>query len=161
MGYGRIYKARFRDIAVTALQDFWELLAATGKPCLIHYLRLNQTSDLGDAAEEQLVFDIVRGVGSVTSGSGGSSNTPEPTNNNWAAAGATLERNNTTRLAAGSGSLETIETVGWNIRVPEPLIWTPETRDPILPGEYWSFGLPAAPADSLTVSSTLCFEELV
>lgn len=154
----RRYTAQFSDVAVTALQDFFEITAPAGGVVFVHHWTIFQTSDVGDAAEEILRVETVRGVGSTTSGSGGSTPTAQPVSDGDAAFGGSVEANNTTRLAAGSGSLETLEQHGWNVRAPLSWIYTPETRPVILPSARWTLSLPSAPADGLTVSGTVTFE---
>lgn len=119
-----------------------------------------QTSDVGDAAEEILRLEIVRGVGTVTSGSGGSTPTAQAREDGDTAFGGTVEANNTTRMATGTGTLETLEQYGWNIRMPMEKIYTPECRPVISPSNRWTLALPAAPADSITVSGNITFEEI-
>ena len=157
---GRIYSAQVSGVSVTALQDFFEVLAATGKPVLIHGWSLFQTSDVGDAAEEVLRVETVRGAGAVTSGSGGTSPTIVQRDDADTAAGATVEANNTTRMATGSGSLEVLEQYGWNVRIPWVHYYTPEMRPRVVPGDRWTLALPAAPLDGLTVGATIWFEEV-
>lgn len=154
----RIYTAQVSAVAVTAAQDIFEITAPSGGVVCIHEWEIFQTSDVGDAAEEILRIETVRGVGSTTSGSGGSTPTAQPIEDGDAAFGGTVEANNTTRLAAGSGSLETLEQRGWNVRGAYKQIYTPETRPVVLPSARWTLSLPAAPADSLTLSSTVTFE---
>ena len=157
---GRMYTAQFSAVAVTALQDFLEILAPSDAVIQIHSWEVFQTTDVGDSEEEILRIETVRGVGSVTSGSGGSSVTPQPVHDGDAASGATVERNNTTRMAAGSGSLETLRQYGWNVRVPLSILYTPEDRPTISPGNRFTLSLPAAPGDSITVSGTIVFCEI-
>lgn len=157
---GRMYTAQFSAVAVTVAQDLFEILAATGKTVVVHEWAVFQTSDVGDAAEEIRRLECVRGVGSVTSGSGGSTPTAQPVCDSDAAAGATVEANNTTRMAAGTGSLETLEQRGWNVRVPYERVYTPETRPVVTPGNRWTVALAQAPADSLDVSGMVTFEEI-
>jgi hypothetical protein len=154
----RQYTAQFSAVAVTAAQDFFEITAPSGGVVFVHNWTVFQTTDVGDAAEEILRVETVRGVGSTTSGSGGSTATAQPVSDGDAAFGGTVEANNTTRLAAGTGSLETLEQYGWNVRAPLSWIYTPETRPCILPSARWTLSLPSAPADSLTVSGTVTFE---
>ncbi len=156
----RVYTVQFNDVAVTAAQDLFEILAPTDGIVVVHEWELFQTSDVGDAAEEILRIETVRGVGSVTSGSGGSTPTAQPLSDGDPAFGGTVEANNTTRMAAGSGTLETLEQRGWNVRVPLNRIYTPETRPVISPGNRWTLALAANPADSLTVTGCVVFEEL-
>lgn len=156
----RIYTAQFSAVAVTAAQDLFEITAPTDAVVKIHDWEVFQTSDAGDAQEEQLRLECVRGVGSVTSGSGGSSVTPQPVEDGDAAFGGTVEANNTTRMAAGSGSLETLPQIGWQVRYPKEKVYTPETRPTISPGNRWTLSLPVAPADALTLCGTVTFEEI-
>ena len=157
---GRMYTVQFNGVAITALQDLFEVLTATDSVALIHGFSLFQTSDVGDAAEEILRLETVRGIGTVTSGSGGSTPTAQPVDDGDAAFGGTVEANNTTRLAVGTGSLETLEQFGWNVRIPVVHFYTPELRPLIKPGERWTLSLPAAPADSITTSGMLWLEEI-
>lgn len=157
---GRMYTAVFKDIAVSAAQDLFEVLAATGKPVVVHGFLLGQTSELADAAEEQLRLTTNRGVGSVTSGSGGAAVTAQPVDDADTAFAGTIERNNTTIMAVGTGSLEELEAHVWNIRAPYMHWYTPETRPKIAPGNRWTLELESTPADSITMSGTLWLEEL-
>lgn len=157
---GRMYTTQTAAVAVTTAVDLWEILAATAKPIRIHGWSIAQTTDLGDAQEEVLRLIEVRGVGSVTSGSGGSSPTVHPIDDNDAAVGATVEANNTTRMATGTGTLETLSERGWNIRIPLEMIYTPEMRPRVNPGDRWTLAIGAAPADSVTISTSITFEEI-
>jgi hypothetical protein len=157
---GRMYAAVFKDVAVTAVQDLFEVAGPSDAITVVHRVMLTQSTETGDAAEEMLRLTTNRGVGSVTSGSGGGSVTPQPVSDGDAAFGGTVERNNTTAMAAGSGSLEELESFAWNVRVPFDLIWLPEFRPVISPGNRWTLELESAPADSVTMSGTLWFEEI-
>lgn len=156
---GRIYIAQFSAVAITAVQDLFEVLAPSDSVVIIHGWNIFQTTDTGDAAEEILRLQTVRGVG-ATGGSGGTTPTIQPRDDGDAAAGVVVEANNTTRMTAGGGSLETLEQYGWNVRIPLQVIYTPETRPIISPSDYWTLELPAAPADSITVSGMIIFEEI-
>lgn len=158
---GRMYTGVFKAIAVTAVQDFFELAAPTDAVIIIHEWGVSQNTEVGDAQEEMLLLTTNRGVGTVTSGSGGATVTTQPIADGDPATGAVLERNNTTQMAAGTGSLETdLEVHNWNIRVPYQRIYTPEQRPIISPGNRWTLELETAPADSITISGYIVFEEL-
>lgn len=157
---GRMYNTHFKAVAVTAAQDFFEVLAATGKPIKIHGFSVAQTTEVGDAQEEGLLLTTNRGIGSVTSGSGGSTHTPNPIDDPDIASGATVEINNTTIMAVGTGTLEQLEVHPWNVRVPYVFWYTPETRPRIVPGDRWTLELETTPADSITISGNLWFEEV-
>ena len=155
---GRMYTAQFNDVAVTAQQDFFEIVAPSTAIVIIHDLYLGQTTELGDAAEEQLL--LLMKSGQTTTGSGGSAPAKVPLLVGDAASGATVAANNTTKASAG-----TIVTHGgfppvWNIRVPYQMIWTPECRPILAPSRRWTFELATTPADSITLSGSVTWEEL-
>jgi hypothetical protein len=151
-----MYSAQFNNVAVTAAQDFFELVAPSSRPIRIHAIYLSQTSDLGDAAEEILRVLLIRGH--TTSGSGGSTPTPVPLRSGFVAAGTTAEANNTT--AATAGSPVTCHADAFNIRGGWVYVPTPEARIEVAGGERFVVNLPSAPADSLTMNGTIVFEEL-
>lgn len=157
---GRLYTAQVSGVTVSALQDIFEITSSSTAVVKIHGWEIFQTSDLGDAAEEILRIETVRGVGATTSGTGGTTPTAQPVDDGHSAFGGTVEANNTTRLAAGSGSLEVLTQHGWNIRIPLEKIYTPEDRPTIRAGARWTLSLPAAPADAITFSATVTFEEI-
>jgi len=157
---GRMYSTHFKDVAVTAAQDLFEILGASDSLTIVHRVLLTQRTEVGDAAEEMLLLTTNRGVGAVTSGSGGSTHTPQPVCDGDAAFGGTVEINNTTVMATGSGSLEQLEAFAWNIRVPFDLVYTPEQRPVISPGNRWTLELETVPADSINMSGTVWLEEL-
>jgi hypothetical protein len=151
-----MYSLQFNNVAVTAAQDFFELVAATSRPIKIHAIFLAQTTDLGDAAEEILRVLLIRGH--TTSGSGGSTPSSVPLRSGMAASVATaFEANNTT--AATGGSPVTCHADAFNIRGGWVYVPTPECRIEVAGGERFVVNLPSAPADSLTMSGTLIFEE--
>lgn len=153
---GRIYSVEFSGVAVSAAQDFFEILPAANKPVALHGVFLSQSSDAGDSEEEFLRIRVIRGH--TTSGSGGTSATPRPADSNDAAAGATAEVNNTT--IASAGTAVNLHSEAFNSRAGLQLIWTPEMRPRCQNAELIVVRLLAAPADALTMSGTLYFEEL-
>lgn len=157
---GRMYTAVAKAIAVTAAQDIFEIAGPADAVTVVHAWYLAQTTETGDAAEEMLRITTNRGVGSVTSGSGGATVTPQPVSDGDAAYGGTVERNNTTIMAVGTGALEELEAYAWNVRVPFAQIYTPETRPVISPSNRWTLELETAPADSVTITATVVFEEI-
>ena len=142
---GMRYSGQFSAVAVTALQDVFELVAPTDSVIVLHSVRLGQSSDAGDAQAEMLPVEIVVGRGTVTSGSGGTTPAKEALEGGFAASGATLEANNTTRMVVGSGTLHTIIREAFNVQVGwlyQPL---PEERSVGSPGDRRTRALPRAP----------------
>jgi hypothetical protein len=159
---GQIYTARFDGVAVTALQDLFELKAPSTAVVIIHDWSIYQTTDTGDSEEEIVRIETVRGDSAEVSGSGGTTVTPQKLCSLQSAAASAVEANNTTRMAGGSppGSSDITGTYGWNVRVPLEKIYTPETRPVVGPGAYWALALPVRPADALTMGGTITFEEI-
>jgi hypothetical protein len=152
----RIYSVIFSAVAVTAAQDLFELTPADDKPIEIIGLELGQTSDSGDAQDEQLQISIIRGF--TSSGSGGSSPTPGAVDPNGAAAGFTAEVNNTTVANTGTGV--TLHTGAWNVRAGY-IQWFPEGCQPKAnQGNTTMVVRMTAPADSITMSGTVWVREL-
>lgn len=156
---GRRYSVPFSAVSVSAAQDLFEILAASGKPFFLVEVVVAQSSDYGDTAAEGLSILIKRATGSYTSGSGGS--TPGATKHltNDASAGPTPEANNTTQAAAGSGALTTIRADAFNVQGGYQYLPPPEDRLFFLAGEAVVVSV-TGPADALTMSGTLVFEEM-
>jgi hypothetical protein len=152
----RCYTVQFENVAVTAVQDLFSLDAATDKPIELVALELAQNTELGDAAEEQLRIQVIRG--NTTVGSGGSAPTPQPTSPGDTAAGFTARVNDTTPASAGTAV--NLLSTAFNVRV--GYAWGPV---PYGMG-YWTSGaslllvkLVAAPADSVSMSGTATIVE--
>jgi hypothetical protein len=161
MPQGHMYTGVFKGVAVTAQQDFFQIVAPSAASMIIHGWALSQETEFGDAQEEMLRLTTNRGTGAVTTGSGGTTPTATPSIRTSPAFGGTVKANNTTKLAAGSGTLTTdLEVHNWNERVPYLMIYTPEMRPVVLGGDYWTLELETTPADSVTVSGTIWFEVL-
>ena len=154
--YGRMFTAVFNNVAVTAIQDLFELVAPSTGIVVLHDIHLSQNTDVGDAAEEILRIELTSGH--TTSGSGGSAVTPVDVDFGDPAFGGTCEANNTTQ--AVSGTIVTHYVWNWNIRGPFDKIFTPETRPILRPSRRMCIELPAAPADSITMSGSITFEEI-
>jgi hypothetical protein len=153
---GRLYTAVFNNVAVTAIQDLFEIVAPATGIVLLHDIHISQNTDVGDAAEEVLRIELTSGH--TTSGSGGSTVTPVSLDLGDAAFAGTCEVNNTTQASAGT--IVTHYVWNWNIRVGFDKIFTPETRPLIRPSRRMCLELPAAPADSLTMSGSITIEEI-
>lgn len=148
---GRIYSASFTEVAVSAQQDLFQI-EANSVPAIIHAVFLSQTSDLGDAASEGLSILIRRVTDAVTN------DIAEVTlDGGDAAANADLAVNETTELVTGA---TTIHSEAWNILTPFVYLPPPELRPIVQIGNVITVNLNTTPADSITMSGTLYFEEL-
>jgi hypothetical protein len=139
----------------TAQFDAIELTdAGTG---VVKVLRVHmwQTTDLGDAQEEVLRVEWVRGH--ATSGSGGQTTVITPQDSRDAAAGVAAELLNTT--IASTGTPLSLAVDGWNIRIPYDKLYPPGQEIIARNGERIVFRV-AAPADAITVNASCLIEEL-
>ena len=150
---GRIYSATFEEVAVSAIQDLFEIVAPADSSVVIHGLVISQSSDSGDAQSEQLNVLIHRGS---TSGSGGSTPTPAPLNVGDAAFGGTVEANNTSQSTEGTQ----VHSQCFNVMAGLEIWWTPECRPVLSPSGRLIVELQTAPADAVTMSGTIYFEEI-
>lgn len=153
----RVYSVSFEAVAVTAAQDLFEITPGDDHPVILLGMTIDQSSDVGDAAEEMLRYKVIRGH--ATGGSGGSAPTPRPMDPGDAAAGFTAEVNNTT--IASAGTAVDLAAGAFNIRSGLAVFWPPE----LCPMANQGNGtivvrLMAAPADSLTMSGTLWVAEV-
>lgn len=160
---GRLYTVIFDNVAVTTAVDFFELNPAADKPIRILGIMVGQTNRVGDANEDMLRWSIVRMTGStLTSGSGGSTPTPQALNPGDPAASFTAEANNTTQ-ASTTGTTSTLHADTFNTRTGLQFIPTPE---------MWPVGIDSsatgilvvrlleAPGASTTFTGTVYVEEV-
>lgn len=151
---GFMFSASQSAQAVTTAVDLFHLTAGADRPVTLHWLEIFQTTDLGDAAEEVIGIGIYRGV---TGGGGGTALTEVALDS---FGGTTANA-----AAVGQGAASTggtlVHIIGWNIRQAGP-VWvpTPECRIKVDAGDDpVAFRLMAAPADSITLSSTIVWGE--
>jgi hypothetical protein len=155
----RIYAVTFENVAVTVASDLFDIAPADDKPCIIHAIYLSQSTELGDAAEEQLRIKIIRGFATV--GSGGGTFTPVPLNEHAPASGATCRINDTTIAVVGGGVTDVLWAESFNLRSGWQFLPTPEFR-PVVKQTSTRLvvQLVAAPTDSVTMNGTLIMEEI-
>lgn len=157
---GRMYTISFTATAVTTSLDLFEITPADDKPCVLHALYVGQTTELGDAAEEQLEWTIRRGGTAMTSGSGGvAAANGIGLDPSYATSGFTYEARNTTLATFTAGTIVHDDT--FNVRVGIQYIPTPEMRPSVSQANGGMVcRLEAAPADSITFAATAYIEEL-
>lgn len=156
MAQNRIYTVPITAVASpAAIFDLYEIRPADDKPLEIIGMFLGQSSDVGDAASENLTIRVIRGF--TTSGSGGSAPTPSPLNRSDAAAGFTAETMNTT--VATTGTTVDLHNDVWNTQAGY-MLWLPEGCEWELSQADTSLVVRiSAPADAVTVSATLYVRE--
>lgn len=140
--------------------DLWEITPADDLPCKIRGIRLGQTSEVGDTAEEGLRISIIRMTATVTSGSGGSAGAPENVAKSGQTPSFSSETNNTT-VATTSGDTEIVEELSWNVRNSPFEIWYPDPAfsPKAIQGQALLVRMQTTPADDFTFAGTLWVEE--
>lgn len=161
---GPIFSAAIDNIAVSAIQDLFEIATDATTRIAICGIDLFQNTDFGDAQAETLALRIIRGLG--TTGSGGSAVTPK-NHKPWSRVSpCTVARNNTTPAVIGAGTSDVLLSTGFNVQagffyrprwvdstdVDERIFCEKNSRIVV--------NLPAAPADSITVFGTIWWQEL-
>lgn len=134
--------------AITTQVDIFEILAAAGKPFALLGFSLFQTSEVGDAQEEQLELVLKYMTGAVTSGTGGpTAPTFRPKQPNDTTAGAVIEHGNTTKATGGTSVVW--GRFAWNVR--QELPYTPYGKPFVCNAdEQVVLELVTTPADSIT-----------
>lgn len=153
---GRTYTVPFTSVAVTAQQDFFEIVSGSAAATAVLELHLSQSTEVGDAMEEGL--SVLMKSGSTTTGSGGSTVTPVPLSILLSAYTGTTKANNTTKATAGT--IVTHKAWNWNVRVPFDYYFPPDARKIIAPGARLTVELATTPADSITVSGYMVISEI-
>lgn len=139
--------------------DWLEVSPADDKPVKLRGLKLGQTSEVGDAAEEGLRFSIIRLPATATSGNG-TATTPQPTDDIDVAAGFAAEVNGAT-VATTSGTASTIEEFAWNERnTPYETWWPdPEFAPKVRQGALLVLRMQTTLADDISATMTAYLEE--
>jgi hypothetical protein len=140
--------------------DLWEITPGDDHPVLIRGMRLGQTSEVGDAAEENLRLSVIRMTATVTSGSGGSAGVPVQVDLAAQTPTFTSETNNAT-VATTSGATEIIEELGWNERATPLEVWYPDPdfAPKAIQGQVLLVRMQSTPADDFTFAGTVWIEE--
>lgn len=147
-----MFSLSFTEIAVTAQQDLFQLEATT-HPIKIHRVTLSQSSDVADASAEHLSI-LIREVTDAVTDDGGEQSLDR--NNTGTFTGA-CAINETTELVANAA---TLHSEAWNILNSFVYLPTPEERITVDIGNAVVVNLNTTPADSITMSGTMIFEQL-
>jgi len=152
-----VYCIDIPSTAITVAVDVVEFQPADDHPLEIVAAFLFQTTDFGDAAEEILPLQIIRGF--TTSGSvGGTAGTPRPLRRDGTAQ-FVHEVVNTTLASVGTSHV--LLTDGWNVRMPyviHPWDWEEFPMASQL-DTTMVLRLPSAPIDSITIRGSVWVRE--
>lgn len=148
---GRIYTVQFTEVAVVAQQDLFQLEALV-VPAIIHACYLSQSTDVGDAAAEGLSIQVRRFTDAVTDDLA-----TAQLDDGDATQNADVAVNETTELVTGQ---DIIHSEVWQIGQTFIYLPPPELRPVVQIGNGIAINLNTTPADSITMSGTLYFEEM-
>lgn len=158
---GRRYTALLPSVARAVQFDAFEFTPADDKPVRLLGLFIGQTTELGDAAEEQLTLEILRGGSAMTSGSGGTGSvaaqTPIKIDPNDNAPGFTYDAGNET-VATFTGG-ETVWREVFNVRTGYAQWFPPEVQIECTQSQGGFVVRLPAPSDSITWSGVAILEE--
>lgn len=143
---GRMYSVSFEDVAVSVVQDLFQIQSANALLTL-HGITLTQTSDTDD---ERVGLVLKRVTDTVTNVA---AEVPLD-DGNTQAAGANIRVNETTQIATGAAI---IWADAFNVLAGFVWLPTPEMR-PNIRGNTFALDMDA-PGSALTMSGTLVFEE--
>jgi hypothetical protein len=132
-----------------------EVTAASSRRVKILGWEIGQSTEAGDAQDEQLRLELIRGY--TTSGSGGSAFTPLALDPNDPAALAAAEINNTT--VASAGTPQVMHATAFNVRAGHIWLPPPLLQPSIAVSTRIVLRMNLTPADSVSFSGTLYFEE--
>jgi hypothetical protein len=157
MSLPRCYTVNFTPTSVTVAVDLIAIVAVTNIPIAVRAIRVWQTSDVGDAQDEVITLNLVRG--NTTAGSGGAAATPVLKGPKAAAVSFTARAGDTTAASAGTAVIP--YSTGWNVRNPFEITFTEDqmvSTDAVTGFLVLRFG--AAPADAITVAASVDVAEL-
>lgn len=162
---GRFYRVPYTGTlaAATGDSDLLSIQPADDKPVKIVGWMMGQSTEVGDAAEENLRLTLRHMTATVTIGSGGSAVTPvanRPGTGDVVAASCTTRCNDTT-VATTAGVSVIMEELAWNVRSSPWERWIPEELRPCASqGEVLIVRMESTPIDDITGELTFMIEEL-
>lgn len=150
---GRVYTATFTSIAQTTSGDVLQIVNAADSTARLLSASYTQTSEAGDTQAEQGLMLVQRATSAGTGGTAVSANAIAIGD---AADGATILRHNT--VDATTLTVLIAEGFNWQIG----WFFTPTNHQEIEWGgsDILVFNLGTVPADSITTSMTVWFEEI-
>ena len=150
-----VYAVSFTAVAATAPQDLVEITAASTRRVKILGWEIGQSTEAGDAQDEQVRLELI--TGHTTGGSGGSAFTPLAVDPAEPAALCAAEINNTTIASAGTAAVKFATAL--NVRAGHVWLPPPEMRVVVAASGIVVLRMNSTPGDSISFSGVLYFEE--
>lgn len=149
------YSVTFNAVAATTTQDLVEIVTPSTRRCTILGWEIGQSTEFGDAADEAVRLELISGH--TTSGSGGSSFTPLALDPGNPVSLCTVEINNSTIATSGTAAVH--HSTAFNVRAGHVWLPPPELRVVLVVSGRIVLRMNSTPADSISFSGTLYFEE--
>lgn len=161
---GRIYAVTFNGNVTAAGTDtdLFSFQPADDKPVKLRGFRLSQTTEVGDAQEENLRITVRRMLATFTVGSGGSALTAAaPVTDSLEPVWSFTARANDSTVATTTGGNQVVEELGWNERNTPCDIWYPDDKfaSKVRQTEALVIRMETTLADDMTVCLTAWVEE--
>jgi hypothetical protein len=152
----RLYTIQFNNVAISAAQDLFGVLATANMAFKVHWIELGQKTLVTWEAKE---VQLIRNPATVTVGSGGAAATPQKVNNGDSAATVTSRTNDTVSQNT-SGTAAVLWSREWEFL--NGFFWmpAPEQRPIISPSQGLQLKLGSAPSAAMTASGSMMIEEL-
>lgn len=145
------------SIAASFTGEYISLKADASNPILVHSIRIGQYSDAGDSEAEMLQVRLSRYTG-VQGTTGGSAGQDTPHEVGGPVTGANVHVGSTALSATG---VVVILEDSFNVQAGWLYLPTPEERIWIAPGEGLAAVSPAGPADALSLTASITYEEIM
>lgn len=153
------YSCSFNGEGIGAVRDLFEIIAPSD--ALVRIASVSWQQYNANPTDEMLKMNLTRYSGAYTSGSGGSTITPQRTTTGMATAGSVCEANNTTQAVIGAGVIEYQVPLTLNHRERQRTWPSTLSAEPIIlsPGQAFVWAFNTVPSVSLTVNATVTIEE--
>ena len=139
--------------------DMASIQPASNYPCRLRKVIVAQSTEIAEAQEEDFRLRLARLGATFTVGSGGAAVTVRGAKEAGATTGAPTVRMNDTTIATTSGTDETIEEWGWNVRsTPLVMEWSSEDAPDCHNGAGLVLQSPGTPTDDITAQLTITVE---
>jgi hypothetical protein len=159
----RCYTVVFAASAQAGAVDWFELIAGSTTGIALLGLDIGQTTELGDAAEEQIDWYIKRGVGHLhVRLRRQHGRRPQPRCVPVMPRRRSQPKHSTRRgLLSAPGRWPPVHNSAFNLRSGLLQFWTPETAFTCSASQALAIGMTGAPADSVTWVGTAYVAELI
>lgn len=160
-----IYSVSFDNVNIANASgdhDWFQFLPTVGKPLELCAVYLGQSTELGDAQEEQLRWSVVVFTGATLTEGNGTAGTEEPLDPNDGASSVVTETVATT-IATSSGTTRTLHRDTFNVRTGLQMIWPVDLRPKcaaLTAHDAMVVRMLSTVTDDITMSGTAYYKEL-